>query len=150
MNRYELRGCLELTVKMSQLPLFQPIEIPRDLRQGDLTSAEEVVIRSIADDFWFPILDKLHQNVFPDFQSFKDDVAKLWEPALAGLEPTSLLHLLAQEQRNWFEKHVLKIPHSQKSDWIVKFAAATRKLVKLTESPPPDIISNHSPTRDGA
>jgi hypothetical protein len=143
MNRYELRGCLELTVKMSQLPLFQPIQIPRDLRPGDLTSAEELVIRSCPADPWSPILNKLHQNGFPDFQSWKDEIAKYWLPALTALANASLLYLLAQEQRAWFQRHSLKVPHTQKDDWIVKFAALTKRFLRLTEAPPPGIISNH-------
>jgi hypothetical protein len=131
---------------MSQMPLFQAIEIQRDQAYPDLSREEEELLRADHEDCR-QILERLRQEKFQDFDSWKIAISRQWNRVLElQVNERPILFLVAQEQKMWFEKHVLKIAHSPSEDWLVKFAQATKKLKKLSSTAPRTIIAD--PTLD--
>jgi 5'-deoxynucleotidase YfbR-like HD superfamily hydrolase len=128
------------------MPLFQAIEIQRDQIYPDLSCEEEELLRANHEDCR-QILEKLRQEKFKDFNSWKITISKQWNRVLElQVNERSILFLVAQEQKMWFEKHVLKIAHLPSEDWFVKFAQATKKLKKLSSTALRTIIAD--PTLD--
>lgn len=132
MNDVEKNFCIQIMNKMMIMHLFEPINKSNN-------EASQQSSQQIAPDL-NNILSKLQNNDYSSTIEWKKEIEELWTIPMKVNPTDSIIYYLAQEQKEWFEKHFIQIPHNSFEDWYIKIHKISKEIQNLLHTPPEEVV----------
>ena len=140
MKNIERDACIKIMNEMLSSPLFEPIITK-------LSSSSSMQF-NISDDLknciqendidLKKVLKDLKNDKYKNRQEWINSIKQIWEKILEFPNQRSIITAIAKEQKEWFQKRILKIPHSRTEEWIINAQNASNNLKNLLKHPPDD------------
>lgn len=132
MNEVEKKFCIQIMNKMLIMHLFEPI-VKYDDETDQLSSQQNSIDLN-------NILMKLQNDEYASTTEWKASIENLWLAPMKNNTSDSLIYSLAQEQKLWFEKHFIQIPHNNFEDWYMKINKISKEIQNLLHTPPEEVV----------
>lgn len=132
MNEIEKKYCIQIMNKMLIMHLFEPME------QDSTKNKESNPSHGIID--LNNVLFNLQNNQYSSIYEWKKSIQNIWLVPLKSYKQDTINYLFAKEQKDWFEKHFIKIPHNSFEDWHVRIKKISKEIKNLLHSPPEEVV----------
>ena len=83
----------------------------------------------------------MQNNQYSSINEWKKSIEGLWLIPMKHNNSDSIIYLLAQEQKEWFEKHFIQIPHNNFEDWYMKIQKIAKEIQHLLHTPPENVVA---------
>lgn len=133
MNDVEKSYCIKIMNKMLIMHLFEPLSKNDNELNNSSLQQDSIDLNNI--------LYKLQNNQYSSINEWKKSIEGLWLIPMKHNNSDSIIYLLAQEQKEWFEKHFIQIPHNNFEDWYMKIQKIAKEIQHLLHTPPENVVA---------
>lgn len=137
MNDFEKRKCLEVTNKMLHMDLCKPFKEKVDPIRDGAPNYNEIVKHPMD---LSTIRRNLMANELKGMDEWAAAVNLVWHNAMLFNGEGTLIHLIAKEMKEWFDKKYSKMPRTKDEEWMTLLRKSTKKMMYLSQHPPATIV----------
>lgn len=137
MNDFEKRKCLEVTNKMLHMDLCKPFKEKVDPIRDGAPNYNEIVKHPMD---LSTIRKNLITNELKSMDEWAAAVNLVWHNAMLFNSEGTLIHLIAKEMKEWFDKKYGKMPRTKDEEWMMLLRKSTKKMMYLSQRPPATIV----------